>query len=384
MMNNSTSFPYNSSGTINVTLNFTEEERWQYLMLLDNAYSLKVLAGMIFLGILAMIGFFGNTLVLIVYIKNFQKSTSRIFILALAAFDLVNNIVATPGEIINMRYSYRFESVELCKMIKLAKYLSLIGSVFTLVAISIDRHRKICHPFKRQITEKHATIIVAVVAVASFVLTLPSLIVHSAEDVETDIPGLTGKKCAFEDSYDGILHNVYFVGLPAVMFIACFAILCVLYILVGRQIFHQVKYTNKLNTKPAADSMDMDGVESRLSPPESMGSTTGLNLRDVTPAKIRKPVGLSKNRTTLMLLSITIVFIASFVPYLIIAILKWVMSDFKQNLGFTGYQFYSVFLRSYFMNSSANPVVYSYWNKRFRQGCVRLLTPWRKRKTVVF
>jgi hypothetical protein len=57
---------------------------------------------------LMIIGVIGNTIVLYVYKFRFRRSTSRIFILSLAVFDLITCLLGMPFHIMDMLYPYMF------------------------------------------------------------------------------------------------------------------------------------------------------------------------------------------------------------------------------------------------------------------------------------
>lgn len=79
--------------------NVSEEERHRYLYILQEETTRMMIPAMIFLILLAVVGLVGNSLVLLVYSRNFQQTSTRIFIMAIAAFDLVTNVLAIPGEL---------------------------------------------------------------------------------------------------------------------------------------------------------------------------------------------------------------------------------------------------------------------------------------------
>lgn len=49
--------------------------------------------------VMLVIGCLGNLIVFYIYFTRWRKTTSRVFILALAAFDLINCFITTPTEL---------------------------------------------------------------------------------------------------------------------------------------------------------------------------------------------------------------------------------------------------------------------------------------------
>lgn len=95
-----------------------------------------------------------------------------------------------------------------------------------------------------------------------------------------------------------------------------------------------------------------------------------LNLNDIV---VHGNVFKAK-KTSFMLFIVTIVFLFTFAPYCVIAILRNVNSDYYKNLSKTGKMFYHLFLRSYLLSSAVNPIIYSFLSIKFRQQCRHLVS----------
>jgi hypothetical protein len=96
---------------------------------------------LVYLIILMVIGVFGNLLVLYVYKFRFKRSTSRVFILSLAAFDLMTCLFGMPYHILDMVYPYMFVWDEICKAFSFSLTFTILASIFVLDLIAIDRYR---------------------------------------------------------------------------------------------------------------------------------------------------------------------------------------------------------------------------------------------------
>ncbi|KAK3578945.1 hypothetical protein CHS0354_035577 [Potamilus streckersoni] len=73
-------------------------------------------------------------------------------------------------------------------------------------------------------------------------------------------------------------------------------------------------------------------------------------------------------KNTIMMRMVTIAFMVSFTPFLVLVIIRVCypkVLDFR-NLNYSSKIAYSVFLRSYFLNSVVNPFIYGFMNKQFR------------------
>ncbi|BFZ21071.1 hypothetical protein BsWGS_24109 [Bradybaena similaris] len=80
----------------------------------------------------------------------------------------------------------------------------------------------------------------------------------------------------------------------------------------------------------------------------------------------RSQKALKSRRTTILAFTITVGFIVSYLPYLILAILRSVIENFGQHLDDAALNIYNLFIRSYFVNNVLNIFVYSYMHLEFR------------------
>lgn len=80
----------------------------------------------------------------------------------------------------------------------------------------------------------------------------------------------------------------------------------------------------------------------------------------------RSQKALKSTRTTILAFAITVGFIVSYLPYLILAILRSVIENFGQQFDDASLNVYNIFLRSYFVNNVLNIFVYSYMHLEFR------------------
>ncbi|XP_059175205.1 uncharacterized protein LOC131955201 [Physella acuta] len=82
------------------------------------------------------------------------------------------------------------------------------------------------------------------------------------------------------------------------------------------------------------------------------------------------------NRTTVMLASITMVFILSFLPFLAVLFYKFAAPDSFNRLSPVAESLCHLLLRSYLLNTAANPVIYNLCDVNFRRECFKLLKFW--------
>lgn len=81
---------------------------------------------------------------------------------------------------------------------------------------------------------------------------------------------------------------------------------------------------------------------------------------------------VKNTKATIIAFSVTVVFFLSFVPHLSLITSRIIVKDFDRTLRGAALVLYNIFLRSYFVNSASNPIIYGVLNMRFRAECMRV------------
>ncbi|XP_005097345.1 uncharacterized protein LOC101851575 [Aplysia californica] len=117
------------------------------------------------------------------------------------------------------------------------------------------------------------------------------------------------------------------------------------------------------------------------SAPSPIETKTGLLDRSVsvissniTPSHSfsKKKKRKVRSKTTVIAFLVTLVFILSFLPHLCLQVAKMIKKGFDYDLEGAALVFYNTFLRSYFINSVSNPIIYGLLNMKFRAEVKRL------------
>lgn len=101
---------------------------------------------------------------------------------------------------------------------------------------------------------------------------------------------------------------------------------------------------------------------------ETQNTSTKINVPQQYNSKRR-----STARITFMLIFISVIYIVGFVPHLGLMIFKLLSPDATSKMSMTGRAVFNLFLRSYFLNSAANSIVYSLCDDNFRRDCFKSL-----------
>ncbi|EDW67503.1 allatostatin-A receptor [Drosophila virilis] len=144
-----------------------------------------------FFGIIAISGFFGNLLVILVVLLNKNMhSTTNLLIVNLAAADLLFVIFCVPFTAIDYVTQHWPFGKMWCRSVQYLIVVTAYASIYTLVLMSIDRFLAVVHPIRsRMLRTEHITKI-AIFTLWTVVLTV-SMPVTFAHDVVVDYDNQT-------------------------------------------------------------------------------------------------------------------------------------------------------------------------------------------------
>ena len=78
-------------------------------------------------------------------------------------------------------------------------------------------------------------------------------------------------------------------------------------------------------------------------------------------------------KITLIMLTITVVFIISYLPFIIISLADSADAEYWTDMSEGMAVFVDFMLRFYLINNMANAIIYSFWNERFRRECIVII-----------
>ncbi|KAJ8307923.1 hypothetical protein KUTeg_014523 [Tegillarca granosa] len=354
------------------------------------------------------IGAPGNALVFYVYLWKWRKSTARIFILALAIFDMINCFLTVPMEI---TFTFRLIILDiplLCKMSRFITFWMNNCSSFTLVGIVIDRYWRICRPLQPQMTTHQAKRIVFAAILLGFACSWPALVVYGTQTLPIPISKnliVVGKSCIVEDKFLTDDMKVYPLAFTSVLLIGNVAIdifFVIAYVLIGVQVLKHGQFSKEYAKqqnwrKGSTSSSTEDDDDNRNQPGGSLLSrlsklSNGNGSKSSGSGKSRKhshqkidtlelkdkramfakqrsvSVGsqsktaaerrMRAQRTTFMLSMVTLLFVLSFIPYCVLVIIRYVRPNFYFTLSDSSKSVYQVFFRSYLLSSAVQKRIF--------------------------
>ncbi|XP_063167451.1 neuropeptide FF receptor 1-like [Candoia aspera] len=284
----------------------------------------------------------GNSLVCMVVAKNQRMRTvTNFFILNLAISDLLVGIFCVPTTLIDTLITgWPFNQV-ICTMSGLIQGTSVSASVFTLVAIAMDRFHCIVLPFRERLSLPKAVVILIVVWLLSIAIMCPSVIMLTIDRLEGHYIVLGNGKTSIYPLYtcyeawsDNSMRKLY----TTVLFVHIYLVpLTLIVLMYGRVCL-------KLCSSPVPI-------------PEYLSYAGRAN-------------GTSKKRIKVikMLILVAVLFMISWLPLWTLMLLVDYMDLTDDHLNLLTSYFFPFAHWLAFSNSSINPVIYGYYNENFRRG----------------
>ncbi|GAB1599549.1 neurotensin receptor type 1-like [Argonauta hians] len=330
-----------------------------------------------YIGISMLLGAIGNSAVSYIYYCKLEKTATNLFVAALSACDLLSCLISMPVEIVGLRFPLTFHSDIACRLIRFIVALGTVTSALIIFVISLDRYLRVCRPLNRHFSRRSAKLVSVVMVFASMVIAAPALIVFGIQKVPTRIQGIIGEECSIAGNLKNTIYPlVYYCSLLVTCF-AVFAVLMSLYFLIGLYVWRHKKNTQGRVQKIVFNSPSHDRTSAVAVSSSSGNAEDDLKLPNKNRQKF--PRSLSKqpdrivsntvrvSRTTVIMFLITLLWIVSYLPHLVMVTCDIVVENFRTSLGTTGDVLYNLSFRSYFFNNAINPFIYGIFNLRFRK-----------------
>jgi hypothetical protein len=365
--------------------------------------------------ILLCLGIPGNALVVYVY-HSWRRSPSRLVIIALAVFDLVNNLFTIPTEIYFIYNLIVNPNSVLCKLSRFITFSMNNASSFVLLFIAVDRFKRIYKPLKPPYSNRITKFVIGVSFLLAFVFSWPSLLIYGTQTIPVPLSNggcVQGETCLIDDDYTHTIYPLLFNIILTAGTIVIDIIMIIVYAYIGSRSIKAIRETNQFFPKFAfttTDSMDFSveyshevhdpilvNGEKDVQYDRKHSATNGshcMSTKDnsldrkgstATIISTRKTQACKSSwskadrrgrkqmlKSTFMLFLVTVLFIASFIPYCTIVFIRYTQISYYSTLSTAGKATYNVLLRSYMLSSALNPVIYSFLSSKFRKQCYKI------------
>lgn len=140
---------------------------------------------LVYLTAIVVLGVPGNGLIILVQVKNKDKSSTDCLVLTMALFDFIcSSFNAVICIIHNTRSIWKFiASTCLCKVFLFTSFATGVSSTLLVACVAIDRYVKTCKPLSTFYTTKKAKIVCGCISVVSVMFAVPTLPVFYLDPV---------------------------------------------------------------------------------------------------------------------------------------------------------------------------------------------------------
>ncbi|XP_074039063.1 neuropeptide SIFamide receptor-like [Leptinotarsa decemlineata] len=319
---------------LNASMNTTEsvllpELFYRHTMAMTTVYCVAYL-------LVFALGLVGNFFVIAVVFRSPRMRTvTNFFIVNLAIADILVVMFCLPATLMSNIFVPWILGWWMCKTVPYIQGVSVAASVYSLVAVSLDRFLAIWWPLKCQITKRRARIIIIFIWFVALTTTIPWAIFFDLVVIFSDAPNVQLCIEVWPDQMNGSLYfltaNLMFCYIfPMILITMCYVLI---YIKVWKR--------------------DIP--------------------TDTKDAQMEKMQQKSKVKVVKMLVAVVILFVISWLPlYAIFARIKlggeiepWeeeilpIATPVAQWLGAS--------------NSCINPILYAFFNKKYRRGFVAII-----------
>lgn len=349
------------------------EQTQRCLQCLNNEKAFLFIPVIIFVVLIMIIGTVGNIMVIYIYTWRFKRRSANFFISGMAIFDLLGCLISMPAGVYDLIHSYTFEDAIGCKIVKYTEAVIIYGSSIILIEIAFDRYFKICKPLRILRTSRIKQMCLAA-CVFAIILASPALFLFGVTKQPTPIDGTYGYDCSIDEKYRGTVFQKVYYNMLTIVFVITFSLLAGFYIKIWIEIkqrrnseFGAVYGSTRVKT--AVKLAKRTTSFSRSLSNESKDSSKAEKDNSPPPKRISSSNTIKLSRTTIIFFSVTVAFVITYLPGLIVMICRSIIKDFYDNLSAMEEMVVKLFSRFYFINNAINPLIYSFLNARFRQQC---------------
>ncbi|XP_033744129.1 cephalotocin receptor 1-like [Pecten maximus] len=398
------------SGFIQTNDSFINTSHRLTLQEVNDIYASNRIVGVVFMCLFIFLGTIGNSHVIYIYALTFPKSNHRLHILCLTVLNWTICTVSMPLTVVDQINPLMADNlIPLCEIRRFLNYSLFCAAGFIMLIIACDRYFKICRPLHVQLSYKRAKYLCLIAILISCLFTWPAAVLFGNKTFSTKY-GVDGVVCFAVESYKHYL--LYFNVALVILFsiVGCTGI--IFYVKIGQKMFSsQTKSTRGLTgsiaiqthkepetlpetneeTKIGEANISVvvnDDVES-LSTAQNVGTdvpkrskwnelrktiNNKITICHGDAALVQHTRGIIHNsqtmnakRNTIMFLIISVIYLASYLPFLVFASIMHYKYDFVDGFSITPLSLYYIFLWCFFINNMINSIIYALCDRRYRK-----------------
>ncbi|XP_029295732.1 neuropeptide FF receptor 1 like 2 [Cottoperca gobio] len=301
-----------------------------------------------FLFLLCMVG---NSLVCLIVLENRRMRTvTNLFILNLAVSDILVGLFCIPITLVdNLITGWSFSNI-VCKTSGFVQGMSVSASVFTLVAIAVERFRCIVYPLQPKPTVFVAKAAIGLIWLLAVVLMCPAAVALTVEKVpfhntvyNNDFNNTAALYTCSENFATPQMRKVYTSVLFTNIYLVPLTIITLMYGCIGAKLCSSVIANRE---------------------PQQANATVQVGGRRAGQPMISQ----KKMKVIKMLILVALLFMLSWLPLWTLMM----MTDYggldRDQLELLASYIFPFAHWLAFSNSSINPIIYGYYNENFKRG----------------
>ncbi|CAJ0583438.1 unnamed protein product, partial [Mesorhabditis spiculigera] len=356
--------------------------------------------------IIFILGLAGNFFIIFVTMKYRNMQTvQNIFILNLAASDIVICLISLPITPVTNIYKNWYFGALMCRMIPWVQGVSIFICTFSLGAIAVDRYILVVRPHTPPITKRGAMFLTGILWSVSIIVTYPYAYYMKEESIPADDENLIpmcGQFCT-EEWPNPYTRRAYTLVVMIGQFVVPFLLMAFCYTTIFSKLRNRTKVRlRKMDARSVAlesscvinheekqtDQAKHTFLEESQHEKRVDRPVLSKNFLD-QQGKDRQRILMQSKRTTNILVAMVVIFGLTWLPHNVVSLLieydetqKFFHLYGRDDLDIS--YLLNLFTHSFAMtNNVANPVLYAWLNPKFRDYVIRAITGQRQQSTRV-
>ncbi|XP_022107462.1 orexin receptor type 1-like [Acanthaster planci] len=304
--------------------------------------------------VLFLTGLAGNLLVCFAVLRNeHMRTVTNYYIVNMAVADVLVIVLCLPANVIVDTTETWFFGEMACRIFPYIQEVTVSVSVYTLVAIAVDRYLAICRPLKFHIRASRTLFIVVCIWLLSFTIMVPQAVFVRLQpnSIAEQYGNPVWMTACMESGWNGTtIQKVYHVARVVVTYILPLVLMGVAYALVCLRLWSGI---------PTDEAQR----------PGSAGHSKQVTMNKSTETQLE-----SRRKVARMLIVVVVMFAVCNLPTHVLNVIRH-MEGFHTSPEVDPYQLNPdkvtvAFVVAHFMmyfNNAINPVIYNFLSARFRK-----------------